>query len=231
MCEKGQTHARFRRTGRQVLPAGPCALRRRIQSRRHPFWEGSIPTKNTEIVGVDDRGMVFAVGPDANSSVRVSPAQPHQSGIRRVLRCAARQLSSPEPSGPPPEIDRVTPETGAGLMTRLWRRCRKGRTEARFTSCAEDSPASFSSLYPSLSTLTAQPLNWFREGKFTFWALALVRSRDPVTSPPETLKPLGSSWNSAAIILSVPESVTPGRFYKVSIHRSGPAFRGSRFRE
>jgi hypothetical protein len=89
----------------------------------------------------------------------------------------------PKPTAPPPEFDRVTPETGAELRTTLLRRCRKRRTEARFTSCAEDSLASFSSLYPSVSTLTAPRVNWFREGKFTFGALVLVRSRNPVTSP------------------------------------------------
>ena len=66
------------RTGRPVPSAGLCALRRRIQSRRHAFWEGYIHTKNPEIDRVDDWGMALAVGPgqfirDGESGATTNP--------------------------------------------------------------------------------------------------------------------------------------------------------------
>lgn len=209
--------------------------------------------KNPEIVTVDDWGMAIAVS-TGQSSVLVSYGATTNPGSQAVYAALLVYCPRPKPTGPPPEIDRATPETGIPGVTAITIRGRRfGDRQGDSYVCigtqnAVASKWTDNEIVATVPQRTHQGTIYVMRGELDSNVLKFVPIGlfiDGATGrlvPGERVHLMGSgfgaeqergyvavgdtkaevvSWNRTEIILIVPESVIPGRVYKVSVHQSG----------
>ena len=209
--------------------------------------------KNPEIVTVDDWGRAMAVSPGQSSVLVSYGATSTNPGSQAVYAALLVYCPRPKPTGPPPEIESATPETGVPGVTTITIRGRLfgnrlgsyvciGTQNGVVTKWTDNEivatvpkGAHQGTIYVMRGGLDSNVLKFVPIGLFIDGASGRLVAGGRVhlmgsgfgSEEEHGYVAVGDtkaevvSWNSTEIILIVPESVIPGRVYKVSVHQSG----------